>query len=399
MKRRANPGRSMIKLALSALVALAAATTPGCEKPAPKPAPAPPDVVVGHPVRKPVTEYLEYTGNIEAYETVELRARVQGYLEKVLFHPGSVVNEGDLLFQIEKRPYAAAVEQAKAELSAARAALAGAEASAKLADELASQRAGPEIDRVIKAADRDAAAAAVEQAQAALESAQINLDYCEVRSPLTGRITKNYVDVGNLVGSGEATLLAIAVDSTPVYVSVDASENDLLMVRRRNAALGTPVEPGHLPDGESRPVVLAPADRDSFDIRGEIDYVDPAINPDTGTIRVRSIFPNEDGFLLPGMFVRMRFLMGEPESIVIPEKALGQDQRGFYVFVVGADNRAEQRRVTLGPADGVAERVIAEGLSTDDRIIIEGLSKARPGMPVTPIAPSADANPQSPQGH
>src|SRR5262249_16219303 len=177
----------------------------------------PPKVTVGHPVQRNVTHYLEYTATVEAHQMVELRARVPGFLDSVQFKPGARVKQGDLLFVIDKRTYEAAVARADAQLASDQAALQGAESDAKIAEELASQRAGSEIDRIIKAARRDSARAAIAAAQAELARARLDLEFCEVRAPISGRITKNFVDVGNLVGQGLPTPLATLVEQKPVY--------------------------------------------------------------------------------------------------------------------------------------------------------------------------------------
>ncbi|MEC9373079.1 MAG: efflux RND transporter periplasmic adaptor subunit, partial [Planctomycetota bacterium] len=185
--------------------------------------PPPPEVVVANPVTRGVTTYLQYTGVIEASEIVDLRARVQGFLESIEFHPGQRVKAGDLLFVIDKRQYEAEVEQAEASVRSLEAALEGADNDAKLARELADQKAGPEIEALIKAAARDSIAAELARAQAAVVEARLNLDFCEVRAPIDGRVTRNLVDQGNLVGRSEPTLLASIVKASPCYVSVDVS--------------------------------------------------------------------------------------------------------------------------------------------------------------------------------
>ncbi len=345
-------------------------------------APPPPAVTVAHPIQRTVTRYLEYTGTTEAYQSVDLRARVPGFLEQVHFKPGAAVEKGDLLFVIDKRTYQAAVDRAQAQVLADEASYKAAESDARIAEELAAQRAGSEIDRITKVGRRDSAAAAVEASKAALQSAKLDLEFCEVRAPIDGRITKNLVDVGNLVGAaGQPTVLATVVSARPLYVSVDASESDVLMVRRTRMAEAPEVEPGQIAPGEWRPVDLATADSDAFDVHGRIDYVDPALDPQTGTIRVRCRFENEDGFLLPGLFVRIRIFLDTSDAILVPDIALLSDQNGRYAFVVNADGVAEVRRVKIGALDGTM-RVVLEGLDVSDRIVVNGLQRARSGIQV-----------------
>jgi RND family efflux transporter MFP subunit len=344
--------------------------------------PPPPAVSVAHPIQRPVTRYLEYTGTTEAYQTVDLRARVAGFLDQVQFKPGAAVKKGDLLFVIDKRTYQAAVDRAEAQVLADEAAFKAAESDARIAEELASQRAGSEIDKITKAGRRDSSRAAIEASKAALKSALLDLEFCEVRSPIDGRITKNFVDVGNLVGAaGQPTVLGIVVSARPIYVSVDASENDLVMVRRARIKQSPDAEPGQTAPGAWRPVDISTAGSDAFDIHGVIDYVDPALDPRTGTIRVRARFDNEDEFLLPGLFVRLRILLDTSDAIVVPDIALLSDQNGRYALAVSAENIVEVRRVKIGTLDG-AMRVVVEGLAVDDRVVVNGLQRARPGVHV-----------------
>ncbi|MBX3317163.1 MAG: efflux RND transporter periplasmic adaptor subunit [Phycisphaeraceae bacterium] len=347
--------------------------------------PPPPEVIVANPVEREVTSYLTYTGVIEASQTVELRARVQGFLESVNFSPGQRVRKGDVLFVIDKRQYAASVEQARASVAAQEAALLGAENDARLARELADQRAGPEIDAIIKAARRDVVAADLAQAKAMLTEALLNLEYCDVVAPIDGRITDNYVDIGNLVGRGETTLLAEIVQTAPVYVSVNVSEADVLRVRREREAEGTlgGVEPGQIAPGVWRPAELSLADRDEFTFKGRVDYVDPKMDPVTATLRLRTMYENADEVLLPGLFARVRFPMATTKSLVVSEAALLSDQLGRFAMVVNDKDEVVQKRVKIGALDGTM-RVVEEGLTAQDRVIVLGVLKARPGSKVSP---------------
>lgn len=348
-------------------------------------APPPPEVIVANPVRRDVVAYATYTGVVEASESVELRARVQGFLERIEFEPGQRVRQGDLLFVIDKRQYQAAVERAEAHLRSREAALEGADNDARLARELADQRAGPEIDALIKAARRDSMAADVAAAEAELFEARLNLEFCEVRAPIDGRITVNEVDIGNLVGRGEPTLLARIIQGTPAFVSVDISEADVLAVRRQRleAADSDNIEMGQVASGQWRPSQLSLTGDDSFTIEGIVDYVQPELDLQTGTLRVRTRYNNTDESLLPGFFARVRFATESRDSLLVPEAALLRDQQGRFAMVVNANDEVEVRRVKIGILDG-AMRVVEEGLTPEDRVIVLGVLRARPGSKVTP---------------
>lgn len=366
--------------AIAALLALAGGCGEAADRNVYAP-PPPPEVIVANPLDRDVVTYLTYTGTIEASEAVDLRARVQGFLEKINFQPGQRVKAGDVLFVIDKRQYQADVEQARAAVQAQEAALVGAENDATLARELADQRAGPEIDAVIKAARRDALKAELARAQALLAVANLNLEYCDVTAPLDGRISENFVDIGNLVGRGEPTLLAQIVQATPAYVSIDASESDVLAIRRDNEQPRG--EPGQISPGNWRPCELALADDSDFKVKGHVDYVAPQLSAQTGTLRVRTTYENTDEWLLPGLFARVRFPMSTRKAILVTDAALLSDQQGRFAMVVNEADEVEVRRIRIGPLDGTM-RVVEEGLKPSDRVIVLGVLKARPGSKVTP---------------
>lgn len=397
-KRGACFGRAVrgaVAAACAILVCVAPILMAGCDADdanayAPPP---PPEVIVANPVEREVTTYLTYTGTVEASETVELRARVQGFLEEVRFQPGERVKKGDLLFVIDRRQYEAVVAQAEAAVRSLEASLEGAENDAQMARELADQKAGPEIDAVIKAARRDAIEADIARAEAELEAARLNLSFCEVVAPIDGRITRNLVDAGNLVGRDGPTLLAEIVRGTPAYVSVDVSESDVLAVRReleRSGELPADRRPGQIGPGEWRPCELALSDEDEFSITGRIDYVEPRINTETGTLRVRTVFENSDESLLPGYFARVRFPMRSDAAMLVPEAALLTDQQGRYALIVDGNDEVQTRRVEIGALDG-SMRVVESGLSPSDRVIVLGVLKARPGAKVSPKQQEAAA--------
>ncbi|MBX3359273.1 MAG: efflux RND transporter periplasmic adaptor subunit [Phycisphaeraceae bacterium] len=361
--------------------------------------PPPPEVTVAHPVRKTVTRYLDYTGTTEAYEVVELRARVPGFLEKVSFKPGAEVKKGDLLFVIDPREYEAEARKAEADVADREAALRLAEVTLHRVNVVDKAAAGTPQETDQAVADRDKAKAQLELARAALAKAHLNVEFTQVRAPIDGRITKNLVDVGNLVGAGgQPTALAVIESNRPLYVSVDVGESDVLLIRRARMAQQPDAEPGQVTPGEWRRVELATADSTEYNVHGRIDYVDPALNAQSGTLRVRCRFENEDGVLLPGLFVRMRLLLDEAEQTVVPDIALLTDQSGRFAFVVNDQGVVEVRRVKIGSLDG-ALRVVTEGLSPTDRVIVNGLQRARPGITVTAKeqdaaaqdAPAADA--------
>jgi RND family efflux transporter MFP subunit len=345
--------------------------------------PPPPEVTVAHLVRRPVTRYLESTGTTEAYEAVELRARVSGFLTQVNFKPGAAVKKDDLLFVIDPREYVAQAKQAEAELANRIAVLRLAELTYQRYVQATRSSASnqQELDRA--EAERDEARAQVELAEAALAKVRLNVEFTEVRAPIGGRITKNFVDVGNLVGAAQPTMLATLVNTTPLYVTVDTNEMDLLTVRRARMAQQPEAEPGQITPGEWRPADLATADTDQFTVHGRIDYVDPVLNAQTGTIRVRCRFENQDGVLLPGLFVRVRVLLDSGDAMLAPDIALLSDQSGRYALVVDDADTVQLRRVKIGTLDGTM-RVVLQGLSSSDRIVVNGVQRARPGMVVKP---------------
>jgi len=363
---------------LVSLLLIANALT-GCDnKPAAGSAPPLPTVTVAQPLKKSITEWDEYTGRFTALETVEIRARVSGFIDSVHFQEGQIVKKDDLLFVIDQRPYQIAVEQAKADIERAQAKL-----------DIATQdvnRATPLIQNQTltvrefdtrKSIERDASGQ-LASANAALKQAELNLEWTEVRAPIAGRISDKRVDAGNLITGGQtgATLLSVIVSIDPIHFVFDGSEADFLHYLRL-AAAGTRPSSRDAPN----PVAVRLADETDFTHMGRMDFVDNAINPKTGTIRGRAVFDNKDGFLTPGFFGRLRLFGGTHDALLIPDGAIASDQASKIVFTVADDGTVSTKRVELGPIiDGL--RVVRSGLAPTDRIVIDGLPRARPGQKV-----------------
>lgn len=357
----------------------------GCKPEAPPVAP-PMQVTVSAPLKQAITNFAEYTGITEAVESVEIRARVEGYLESINFTSGSYVKQGDLLFVIDPKPFQAKLAQAEAELARQQAALKSAEATLQRRELALSERAVSEIAVIQARADRDVFLAAIEAAQAAIKTAQLDLSYTAIRAPISGRISRNLVDVGNLVGATERTLLATIVKDDPIYVYFNVSERDYLFYQRHHGEEVTATNPDEYP-----PMYLGLADDKGFPHEGRGDYVGNRIDASSGTIQVRGIFPNPDHFILPGLFARIRVPIGtQQDALLVPEQALGADQQGRYLLVVNKDNVVEYRPVRLG-AKQDGKCVIEEGLKPDDRVIVSGIQRALPGAKVEPKESTKEA--------
>jgi RND family efflux transporter MFP subunit len=356
------------------------------EKPARK-SPRIPEVTVAHPLKREVTRYLEYTGNLKAIQYVDIRARVQGFLTEIHFQPRQKVKTGDLLFVIDPRQYQAQVNEAKGKLDAQKAQLKLAQTELEISKQLESKEAVSALKLEKKAAERDVAKADVELAQADLDKAKLDLEWTQVTSPIDGRVSRNLVDVGNLVGATEKTLLTTVVQDDNIYAYFNMSELDLLpLIRKHSAAIGE----GRF-SSQKAPVLVGLADEKDYPHEGYIDFADTKVDPATGTIQVRGVFPNPDGVLMDGMFVRIRVPVEKQSSLLIPETAIQFDQGGRYVFVVGADGVVDQKRVKMGQK--VDEmRVIHEGLSEKDRVITLGVQRARPGAKVNPKESAPESN-------
>jgi RND family efflux transporter MFP subunit len=349
--------------------------------------PPPPKVTVAKPIEKPVTEYLDFTGNIGAVQTVELRARVEGYLEQVLFQDGDPVKKGELLFQIEQAPYIAGVDAAKADLARAQAAY----KQAKLTADRRRQagRSGAISQQQVDEAEaiEEGQAAEVLAKKAALETAQLDLGYTKVYAPFDGRVGRRLVDPGNLVGAGEQTLLAEVNQIEPVYVYFTISERTLLPIMEKR---GNP-PPGEEAERKTQPLFLGLATDEDYPYEGYLDFAAITLDPGTGTLQLRGVFKNPDRKLLPGLFAKIRAPVGTGgNAMLVPQQAVGFDQQGEYVLVVGADDTVERRSVKQGPvADGM--RAITKGLKGDERVIVKGLLRAIPGRKVTPVTEQASA--------
>jgi multidrug efflux system membrane fusion protein len=378
--------RSAIAIAVGVLLIIGVATvslTGHAEKAAPAAPPATP-VTVANVIERSVTEWDDFSGRVEAIERVEIRPRISGTIDAVHFQDGQLVKKGDLLFTIDPRPY-------KAELARAEAARAGAQARLSLAkteldrtrrlleDRAVAQRELDQRENALHEADAN-----LKAADAAALTARLNLQYTEITAPVSGRVSRAEITVGNLVATGPtAPTLTTLVSVSPVYVNFEVDEPTYI----RYAGNGTVGN-----SGVSRiPVSIGLTSEEGYPRQGHVKSFDNRIDNSSGTMRVRAVFANENGTLTPGMYARVRTGDANAKNaLLIDDKAVGTDQDKKYVMVVGADNKAVYRPVTLGPiVDGL--RVVRSGLKLDERIVVNGLQRIRPNDTVAPEVVKMDA--------
>ncbi len=347
------------------------------------PAPAPTTVDVAGALGKTITEWDEFSGRLEAVDRVEIRARVGGTIDAVHFREGALVKKGDPLFTIDPRPYAAEVARAEAALAAAQVRASQAQTEQARAQRLAQDNAISRREFDERDNGSREAVANVRAAQASLEAARLNLAYTHITAPVSGRVSRAEITVGNLVAAGAGTpVLTTVVSVSPVYASFELDEQTYLRYTEANAAGATGAA-----SGQSRlPVFLGLANEDDYPREGRIQSVDNRLDTKSGTIRVRALFDNPDGRLLPGLYARIKLGGGSPHPVVlVNDRAIGTDQGKKFVLVVDNANKLGYREVTLGPAyEGL--RVIRQGLKADEKIVVNGLQRVRPGDTIAPKA-------------
>jgi RND family efflux transporter MFP subunit len=334
-------------------------------------------------VEREVNDFADFTGRTAAVESVEVRARVWGYLDKVNFKEGAIVKKDDVLYVIDPRTYKATLEQAQARVALDDANLRQSEADYQRITQAATKNsASPqELDKAL--ATRDAAAASLRGDKAAMENARLNLEFTKVTAPISGRVSRTLITEGNFVQSGDqgggGTLLTTIVSLDPIYAYVDVDEGTVLQVQRL-------IREGKAVSARTNEVsiTLGLANEDGFPHTGIINFVDNQVNPKTGTLRVRGVFPNSNQVLSPGLFVRVRFPIGKPHSaLLVSDRALDTDQGRKIVYVVNEKNEVSTRPIRTGALhDGL--RVIESGLQPGDRVIVNGLQQVRPGAVVEP---------------
>jgi len=373
-----------------AFVIIAFAALSACEQNTFVP-PPPPKVEVAMPVQKAVTRYLDATGNTAAIKSVDLVARVQGFLQSINYQDGTFVKEGTTLFTIEPETYKLKLEQAQAGENGAQASVKQAEADFKRQTDLVQRQAVAQSTLDTSTSVRDNAQASLQQAQANTKIAQVNYGYTNVTAPFDGIVSAHLASVGELVGaSSPPTQLATIVALDPIYVNFNVNEQDVLRVREDARRRGMTVN-----DIRQLPVEVGLQTETGYPHKGKLDYVSPTINQSTGTLAVRGVLANPDRVLLPGYFVRVRVPFDEQkDALLVPDAALGSDQAGRYLLVVNGENVVEQRKVQTGPLEGEL-RVIESGLKPEDKVVIAGLLRAIPGQKVDPQLQKIETTPAS----
>ena len=347
--------------------------------------PPPPKVTVAPPVVRAVTQYLRSTGNTAAVNSADLVARVPGFVQEIKYQDGDTVKKGDVLFIIEQGSYQLKVQQAKASEASARANLTKTEQDYKRQAELVPSGSASKsaLDNAVAA--RDSARASLDQAVTSTRLAENDLSYTSVTAPFDGLVTARKVSVGSYVGSSP-TVLASIVQTDPIYVNFTLSEQDVLRIRVEIRKRGMTMD-----DLKKVPVEIGFQNETGYPHRGQLNYASPTVDATTGTLTARAIFDNPNRGMLPGMFVRVRVpTTTQDNALLVPDTALGTDQGGRYVLVVGGDNTVEQRKVEIGVLEGTL-RVIDKGLKPEDKVIVGGLQRAIPGQKVDPQTAAAPA--------
>jgi RND family efflux transporter MFP subunit len=353
-------------------------------------APPPPKVAVAPPTRQPITRYLEATGSAAPFNSVDLVARVQGFLQEINYQDGTQAKRGAVLFTIEPEPYQLKLQQAQAAEAGAKATLTQAEAEYQRQADLASKQIASKSNLDQALATRDSAQANLLQAQVNTKLAKINYDYTHVTAPFDGLVTAHLASIGELVGGGTtATQLATIVQLDPIYVNFAVNEQDVQRLRAEQARRGLSIADARQ-ELYKVTVEVGLQTETGYPHQGTLDYAAPSVNASTGTHDVRGLFKNPDRALLPGNFVRVRIPVGQQQdALLVPEAALGSDLGGRYLLVVNADNVVEQHTVETGPTVG-SLRVIESGLKPDDRVVVTGMLRAIPGQKVDPQVQAAE---------
>jgi RND family efflux transporter MFP subunit len=382
--RQSVRGGGRIVFILSAFAALTA-----CEQNSFVP-PPPPKVDVGVPLQQNVTRYLEATGNTAPIKSVDLVARVQGFLQTINYQDGAFVKEGTTLFTIEPDTYKLKLDQAQAAEAGAQASLKQSDADYKRQVDLVARQAVSQATLDTSTSARDNAQANLQQAQANTKIAAVNFGYTNVVAPFDGIVNAHLVSVGELVGVASPTQLATIVQLDPIYVTFNVNEQDVLRIRAEAKKRGLTSS-----DLTQLPIEVGLQTETGYPHKGKLDYAAPTINQSTGTLPVRGVLPNPDRVLLPGYYVRVRVPFDQQQNaLLVPDVALGSDQSGRYLLVVNGDNVVEQRKVVTGQLEGEL-RVIESGLKADDRVVIAGLLRAIPGQKVDPQLKKIEASPVS----